>query len=491
MKRFKTSDWRQQYARRLLITDTLTLLVTVFGVQYFWFGNRQLSVVFSRYFSDLEVTYTSVSFLIVIIWFISLSLYGTRRTNLIGSGNDEYRLVADATVRFFGIVAIAAYLLQAQLARGYILLALPIGLFALLGERWLWRQWLIAQRKRGIFLKRSILVGSEISSDHVGEILISNPSSGFEVIGAFLSHNFENSEKPNYLLHSHIPVLGSIDDALPMMDGLGADTLIITSSDTLTADDLRKLSWGLEPGRQHLVVAPNLIDVSGPRIHMRPVSGLPLVHVETPQLAGIKAVVKTFVDFVGSLVIALLLAPMFLFIAALVKSTSSGPILFSQTRIGRDGKPFTMLKFRTMVTNAEQLLAELEQARREEQDLGNEVLFKMKDDPRVTKVGKILRRYSLDELPQIFNVVRGEMSLVGPRPPLPREVENYEDHVHRRFLVKPGMTGLWQVSGRSELSWEESVRADLFYVENWSLTGDFFIIWRTFKAVLFPGNQAA
>jgi lipopolysaccharide/colanic/teichoic acid biosynthesis glycosyltransferase len=160
--------------------------------------------------------------------------------------------------------------------------------------------------------------------------------------------------------------------------------------------------------------------------------------------------------------------------------SSPGPALFRQTRIGADGRPFQMVKFRSMVVDAEERLKEL----RQESDDGNGVLFKMRRDPRVTPVGSLLRRFSVDELPQLWNVVRGDMSLVGPRPPLPQEVARYSDDATRRLRVRPGMTGLWQVSGRSDLSWEESLRLDLRYVDNWSLTLDVTILWRTFRAVL-------
>jgi lipopolysaccharide/colanic/teichoic acid biosynthesis glycosyltransferase len=166
-------------------------------------------------------------------------------------------------------------------------------------------------------------------------------------------------------------------------------------------------------------------------------------------------------------------------VAVAVKIDSEGPVFFRQTRVGRDGRPFKMVKFRTMVVNAEQLLATLE-----DRNEADGLLFKMRDDPRVTRVGRSLRKYSIDELPQLFNVIWGQMSLVGPRPPLPNEVVNYEGHVNRRLLVKPGITGLWQVSGRSDLSWDEAIRLDLYYVDHWSPTMDAMIILKTFSAVL-------
>jgi len=241
-----------------------------------------------------------------------------------------------------------------------------------------------------------------------------------------------------------------------------------------------ELSWSLEPGGQHLVVAPSLSGIGGPRIHTRPVVGFPLIHVETPTYSGQKLFAKRFFDVLAGSLMVVVASPILLVIALLVKVTSPGPVFFLQDRVGLNGKPFRMIKFRSMVVDAEARLEQLSSPR----DRGNSMLFKMKDDPRVTRVGGLLRRFSLDELPQLINVVKGDMALVGPRPPLAREVEKYARHVHRRFLVKPGITGLWQTSGRSNLSWEDSVRLDLFYVENWSMTGDLIILWRTARAVL-------
>jgi exopolysaccharide biosynthesis polyprenyl glycosylphosphotransferase len=229
-----------------------------------------------------------------------------------------------------------------------------------------------------------------------------------------------------------------------------------------------------------LLVAPGLTEVAGPRLHMRPFIGLPLVHVEEPEFRGPKRLVKEVLDRLGAAALVLLVLPVLLAIAVAVRVDTPGPVFFRQQRIGKTGRPFTMLKFRSMVVDAEARRAELA-ARNQNAD---GLLFKVADDPRVTRVGRLLRRLSLDELPQLLNVLGGSMSLVGPRPPLPSEVARYDDDVRRRLLVKPGLTGLWQISGRSDLTWEEAVRLDLRYVENWSLALDLSILWRTFSAVL-------
>jgi exopolysaccharide biosynthesis polyprenyl glycosylphosphotransferase len=242
---------------------------------------------------------------------------------------------------------------------------------------------------------------------------------------------------------------------------------------------LRKLSWHLECSGIDLLVTPGLIEVAGPRLHIRPFVGLPLLAIEEPVFSGWKRVLKGALDRVGAALAIVLVAPVLLAIALAVKVSSPGPVLYRQERVGAYGRRYTLYKFRSMVDGADAKLAELL-----EQNEGNGLLFKMRRDPRVTAVGRVLRRFSLDELPQLFNVVGGTMSLVGPRPPLPSEVERYDTSIRRRLLVKPGLTGLWQISGRSDLSWEESVRLDLRYVENWSLALDLLILWKTASAVL-------
>jgi exopolysaccharide biosynthesis polyprenyl glycosylphosphotransferase len=227
-------------------------------------------------------------------------------------------------------------------------------------------------------------------------------------------------------------------------------------------------------------VAPTLVEVAGPRIAIRPIAGLPLMHVDHPELTGGRRLAKELFDRCTAAVLLLLLSPFLLIIAGLLKITSGGPVIFQQRRIGRNGEPFTIVKFRTMVRDAECLRADV--IHLNEHDAGP--LFKIRDDPRVTPLGGWLRRYSLDELPQLINVLIGDMSLVGPRPPLPREVKEYGLDARRRLVVKPGLTGLWQISGRSDLDWEESVRLDLRYVENWSLALDALILWKTVFVVI-------
>jgi exopolysaccharide biosynthesis polyprenyl glycosylphosphotransferase len=253
----------------------------------------------------------------------------------------------------------------------------------------------------------------------------------------------------------------------------------VTGSDATRRNELRELAWALEGVRVELLVHPGLIEVAGPRMHIRPYVGLPLLHVEQPHFTGWRRFVKRATDLALTVFGTLAIAPVLALVALAIKLEDGGPVIFKQSRVGLDGTTFTMFKFRSMHVDAEAKLAQL---RAENPGIG--VMFKMADDPRITRVGRFLRRFSLDELPQLFNVILGHMSLVGPRPPLQSEVDIYENHARRRLLVTPGVTGLWQVSGRSLLNWEETVRLDLRYVENWTLTMDLLILWKTVSAVL-------
>ena len=244
---------------------------------------------------------------------------------------------------------------------------------------------------------------------------------------------------------------------------------------------IQELGWQLEESATELILTTGLTNVAGPRIHARPVEGLPLMHVELPQYTGARHTLKRLFDIAASASALLFLLPVFLLLAILIKRDSPGKVLFRQERVGKGGKKFLMVKFRSMVESAEDDLSGLL-----DQNEGAGMLFKMQHDPRVTEVGRWMRKYSLDELPQFWNILKGDMSLVGPRPPLQREVDGYKNRVHRRLYIKPGLTGMWQTNGRSELNWQDSVRLDLYYVENWSLAGDLIIIWRTALQMIRP-----
>ncbi len=476
-------DWQRRYARRLIVTDFLVVVWAVVGVQLVWLGTDEAAATFTNLAGDPGLGYSFISAGIIALWMLVIGVTGSRGPRVIGIGTSEYRILVDWGVRLLLICASVFYFLKLDVARGYVLLAFPIGIAALLASRWLWRQWLRVEREKGRYSSKVILVGSRESVRHFARELALQPWAGYKVIAACVP----GAKSGTDAAVGGVKIIGGVDEVPRALETLGADTVVVCGSDDLPPQRVRELSWQLESGRYQFVVAPNLTDIGGPRIHTRPVAGLPLIHVETPRYDGMKRYTKRLFDLVVTAGLLALVALPMLFTAILVKLSSPGPVLFRQQRIGLGGDTFHMLKFRSMRKDAEQMLVDLERADDRLENGG--VLFKMKDDPRVTRVGKVLRRYSLDELPQLLNVLGGSMSLVGPRPPLAREVSLYDQHVHRRFLVTPGITGLWQVSGRSDLSWEDSVRLDLFYVENWSLTGDLVILWRTFRAV-FRGSGA-
>lgn len=476
--------WRRRYRRNLTITDFFALVWVVYGTQLLWFGlgNAQVAAGSDSRISDLS--YWVFSAIVIVTWMWSLSFVDSRSDRVIGTGSQEYVRIADSSFRLFGTIAIVAFLTQIDVARGYLLISLPAGILVLIFTRWMWRQWLVFQRSRGLYSASVLLVGSLPSVTHLAQEFARTPSAGYRVVGACVP----NGKVADVIPGTSIPVMGQVGDVTRALHATGADTVAITSADDLPASKVKQISWSLEAGRQHLVLAPSIVDIAGPRLHTRPVAGLPLIHVETPKFSKGQSFLKRSVDLIAASVGVVLLSPLLLFLMAAVRLSSEGPTFFRQTRVGFRGREFTMIKFRSMVVDAEALLAQLAA---DDRDSGNEVLFKMKNDPRVTPIGRIMRKFSLDELPQLFNVIGGSMSLVGPRPPLPSEVAVYADHVHRRFLAKPGITGLWQVSGRSSLSWEESVRLDLSYVENWTLLGDFVILGKTARATLAPGETAA
>lgn len=467
-------EWEARYGRKLLATDVLIVVGTIIFAQYVRFGvaAEELEIPVEGA-GDFGVAYTALSALIAAVWVFALSLSGTRDPNVIGIGPSEYIKVANSTFFVFGMFAILSFASKAQIGRGYLLIALPLGLFLLLISRWLWRKRLHSQRGRGKNSYRTLILGDWAKSRHVAKQIMSSPANGFWIVGA------ATEKRGHSTLVKDIPIVSGFEGAVGAIDALNVDTVILTSSDAIPPRLVREIGWQLESRGVDLIVAAALTDVAGPRIHTRPVAGLPLIHVEFPTFSGPKHFSKRVFDFLVSSVLLILFALPMALIAFIVYFTSEGPVFFRQERIGLNGRPFSMFKFRSMIPDAEKQLSELLP-----DSEGNGVLFKMKNDPRVTRVGRVLRKYSLDELPQLVNVWRGEMSLVGPRPPLKTEVDSYVEWVSRRLLVKPGITGLWQVSGRSNLSWEDSVRLDLYYVENWSLIGDILLLLRTVRTVV-------
>lgn len=469
--------WERRYGRKLQATDALIVFGSVFGAQFVRFGlsAQELQIPFIAR-TELVIQHSLLSLLIALVWLLALAIGDSRDPTIYGVGPAEYKRVISLTLLTFGLFAILAYLTRTEIARGYMLIALPAGLLLLLLSRWLWRVRLHRQRGRGLNTYRTLIVGERQKSEHVAGQLARDPNAGFELLGAVTERGSSDELLPG------VPVVASYEELLPTVDRLGIDTLIMTSQDSIDPQRIRRIGWALEERNVDLIVAAALTDVAGPRIHARPVAGLPLIHVEHPRFRGRKYWMKRTFDVLGSGFLIVLLSPLFLVIAAMVKLTSPGPLLFKHTRIGQNGEPFQMLKFRSMVNNADSQLKAL----LAEQGTDDTPLFKVVDDPRITPFGAFIRRYSLDELPQLFNAFLGSMSLVGPRPQVAEEVALYDHAAYRRLMVKPGLTGLWQVSGRSNLSWEDTIRIDLYYIENWSMTGDLLILLRTVRTVLSP-----
>ncbi|PPL15758.1 sugar transferase [Microterricola pindariensis] len=473
--------WQKAYATRLLITDFIVTAAAVAISQFIWIADGSLLQGRDDAALNIPLTYSLLSAMLVLAWMLFLDIFSSRDHKNIGTGALEYRRIVDATVFLFGFLAIAAYLLKVELGRGYFLTALPLGLLGLLLTRWSWRQWLHRRQRTGAYQSRTLLVGQASKVQHIAEAVQRDGSTGLFVVGGLTkSGPRDGAAAPS------VDLLGTFDDVLAVIDSHQIDTVVFSGADDMSPKQLRKLGWRLEERRVSLIVAPTLTDVAGPRIHARPVAGLPLIHVDFPEFAGRKQLLKRAFDVLGSSALILLSSPFMLAVAIAVRASGPGPIFFTQERIGLRGEPFKMLKFRSMVQGADNQLASLLDA----QGTSDKPLFKVLNDPRITPVGRFIRKYSLDEFPQLLNVAMGEMSLVGPRPQRAEEVALYDDDAHRRLFVKPGMSGLWQVSGRSQLSWDDSIRLDLYYVENWSVTADIVILWRTLRAVVAPGADA-
>jgi exopolysaccharide biosynthesis polyprenyl glycosylphosphotransferase len=411
---------------------------------------------------------------LVVAWPGVLALTGAYSPRLLGTGSDEYRLVGRAGLMLLALAGFASYAGSLDLPRSLVVGAIPLLTLTTLVGRHLARHRLRTLWSRGRCTRRVVLVGRGGAVLHLAERLDRERFAGLRVVAACVTA----SDRARVAEVRGLPV-GGLDDVLETVARHGADTVAVTTASETADQYLRSLSWQLEGTGVELLVAPGLVEVAGPRLHIRPFEGLPLLAIEQPRFEGGARVVKGLLDRTLAVLAVVLLAPVLLAIALAVKATSPGPVFYRQERIGRGGHSFRMIKFRSMVVDAEARLTALREA-----NVSDGLLFKVRDDPRVTPLGKWLRRYSLDELPQLFNVLHGSMSLVGPRPPLPSEVARYDSSVSRRLLVKPGLTGLWQISGRSDLPWEETVRLDLRYVENWSLALDALILWKTGRAVL-------
>ncbi|WP_084477851.1 sugar transferase [Nocardia jejuensis] len=470
--------WQAAYGRRLRIIDAVVVGGAVAAAQLIRFGGLNNDSPLD-WTGDTRIEYSVISILLALAWIAFLAAGNAWSSAVIGSGPEEYRRILAATMRLFGLIAIVSLLLRMEFARGYLAIALPVGLAGLILNRLCWRKFAAQQHRSGRFLTSVLVVGRHDSAREIMGCFERDPAAGYSVVGVYTPYGAADAnDLERELEGADLPILGEGSSVIEAVQETGADTVAIAATEQLGTTGINDLVWQLAPLGIDLVVTPGVVDVADQRLTIRPVSNLPLLHIGKPQYDGAKSFGKAAFDllFAGAALLAVL--PVMLATALAIKLTSRGPVFYRSERIGINGEPFRMIKFRSMFQDADKNIEVLLTANE-----GAGPLFKMRADPRVTPVGRIIRKFSLDELPQFINVLRGEMSVVGPRPPLRAEVERYDTKVRRRLLVKPGVTGLWQVSGRSDLSWEEAVRLDLSYVENWSMVQDLSIIKRTVFAV--------
>ena len=442
--------------------------------------------------------YLAFAPVVVIAWLALLAgsdAYGRRRLTI---GADQLRSVGRAATLGVALVAVLAYGSQLAPARGYLVAVVGVLVVGSAAIRLGARIWLRGRRSQGRLMQRAVVVGradsvaaliASLRDDaHQGLLPVAACASPVEssVVATSPAQDAAAVRGAGTVgdvidigdVIDGVQVMGRPDSVLEAVAVCDAEVVVVAAHPDLSGPVLRRLTWALEERGIELLVSPGLLDVAGPRLSIRPSTQLSLLHVERPAGTRIHDLAKSVLDRIAAALLLLLLAPVLITVAIAIRLDDGGPILFRQRRVGVRGEPFSMYKFRTMVPDAE---ARLEALLASSQCDG--VLFKMARDPRITRVGSFMRRYSLDELPQLINVLFGDMSLVGPRPPLPREVDQYEPDALRRLRVRPGMTGLWQVSGRSDLTWEQSLRLDLHYVDNWSPLGDLHILCRTVSAV--------
>jgi exopolysaccharide biosynthesis polyprenyl glycosylphosphotransferase len=456
----RATGWTRYYLRRAALADFGCAILGVFVAAQLRFGN------------EVTGTYVALSLALPVLWIGAVWLAGGYDVRFIGTGSDEFRKVLNAGVGLTAAIALFSYAINLELSRAYVLIALPSTTVFDLVTRLIIRKRLHQQRGAGRCMLSVVAVGHEAGVANLVKELGRDRYHGLTVVGACVAQLSDCDEVAG------VPVYGGLDDVTAAVRAFGADTVAVTACPEMDGIKLRALAWELEKTGTDLCLSPALLDVAGPRTTVRPTAGLTLLHVDHPQIDGIRLVIKDLFDRCVAGVALIGLFPLLVVLGVMIWLHDRGPALFTQTRVGKDGRVFRIYKFRTMVVDAEQRRAQLLAS-----NDTDGVLFKLRKDPRVTAVGAHLRRWSVDELPQLLNVFLGHMSLVGPRPALPDEAARYAEHVRRRLVVKPGLTGLWQVNGRSDLSWEESVRLDLRYVENWSFALDLQILWKTISVM--------
>jgi exopolysaccharide biosynthesis polyprenyl glycosylphosphotransferase len=405
--------------------------------------------------------------LVTILFYSALHLYEAFRY----TPAEEFRRIVIGVSLGITAVVTLSFWSKSPSSRGWVAITWALALvFALISRR-LWHAYIGRARTSGQLVFPTLVVGTNDEARHLVEKM-ERPSFGFRAVAMVATR------RPGGPDDDGVPVIGSVTDLRELIRETNAECVFVASS-AVGPEEMTHIAKAVRLEGVEVRITATLPEVLSSRLSVQPFGGVTTLSLRPVQLSGLQAVLKRAFDLVVAGLGLVMLLPVFVVISLLVKLSSSGPVLYKQRRVGQRGRPFTMLKFRTMRNGAEKEVQKL----RDENGV-SDLMFKMKDDPRVTRIGRFLRRFSLDELPQLINVIRGQMSLVGPRPPLAEEVAQYEEWQFDRLEVPPGITGLWQVSGRSELSFDECVRLDLFYIENWSLAYDFYIIAKSIPALL-------
>jgi exopolysaccharide biosynthesis polyprenyl glycosylphosphotransferase len=402
-------------------------------------------------------------------WLAVFARYRLYAARFIDTRLVELSRVVHAVGAGVALMALTGFMLQWYVARGWLALTFAVGVVAVVAEREAVRRAFVWARRRGHFVRPAVIVGANAEGLAIYRTLLADPALGYRIEGVVAD------DAPPELNGHH---LGGLDGVVEAVRRRGANTVIVATT-AVDAERVNRLVRDLTEAGVHVELSSSLRDIAAGRLTVRPLGRFPVVYVEPVARRGWRQAAKRTFDVVGAVVAGVVSLPLVAVVALAIRLDSPGPVLFRQRRVGRGGRPFELVKFRTMVQDAEERLAELT-----DRNEADGPLFKIRDDPRVTRVGRVLRRLSLDELPQLWNVLRGEMSLVGPRPALPSEVAAWSEELHARLRVRPGITGMWQVGGRSEASFDEYVRLDLYYVDNWSLWIDLAILAKTIPAVL-------
>jgi exopolysaccharide biosynthesis polyprenyl glycosylphosphotransferase len=386
---------------------------------------------------------------------------------------DEFRRIILALSISISLIPLIAFWSKESYSRVWIGLTWAFALLFTLSSRRVWHWAMGRARARGDLLFRTVIVGGNNEAGSLIDMM-RTPRLGFRVIGLVTTEDHDEPDAGN----AGVPHLGTLDDLERILAETDAECVFVASS-AVTQRDMARLTRAIRDSDVQVRMSSSVTDILSTRLMIQQVGNMTTLALRPVRLSGAQAAAKRTLDLGLSLGVLVLTLPVWLIIALMIKVDSRGPILYQQRRVGRHEKPFMMLKFRTMVNRADQLLDHLI-----EQNEASGPLFKLRADPRITRMGRWLRRWSLDELPQLVNVLKGEMSLVGPRPPLPDEVAQYDVWQLDRLSVPPGITGLWQVRGRSHLSFDDYVRLDLYYIENWSVAFDLYILAKTIPAVL-------